>query len=159
MVRRASDNKYLHRDFHNIMNLGLVYLSEKYGDEAVRSYLRQFASAYHSPLTEKLRSGDGRGALAALAEHFRRVYELEEASDDLDLALTERSLTVTVRKCPAVTHMRRSGVTPSPLYHETLKTVNETICEGTPVRYQLLFYNPETGASVGRFCVRGGDCP
>lgn len=50
MERKASDNKYLHKDFHNIMNLGIEYIHEKYGEESVREYLIQFASSYYAPL-------------------------------------------------------------------------------------------------------------
>ena len=54
MVRSASDNKYIHKDFHNALNLGITYLRESYGDEAVREYLRQFADAFYSPLKKAM---------------------------------------------------------------------------------------------------------
>jgi hypothetical protein len=42
MRRKASDNDYLHRDFHLTLNMGIEYLREKFGDEAVGEYLEQF---------------------------------------------------------------------------------------------------------------------
>jgi len=36
MRRQASDNRYLHRDFHGAMSLALEYLRIRYGEDAVR---------------------------------------------------------------------------------------------------------------------------
>lgn len=55
MDRRASDNKYLHRDFHVSCDIGLNYIAEKYGKEAVKEYIYQFVDNYHSILSEKLK--------------------------------------------------------------------------------------------------------
>lgn len=54
MTRKASDNKYLHRDFHNLLNLGLEYLRAEYGEQAVLDYLRQFTNSYYAPLKRQL---------------------------------------------------------------------------------------------------------
>lgn len=35
MERKAADNTYLHRDFHNILNLGLDDLRDRFGVRAV----------------------------------------------------------------------------------------------------------------------------
>ena len=147
MVRKASDNKYLHRDFHNALNLGLNYMHEHYGEDAVREYLRQFSEAFYAPLKEALCI---RG-LAAIEEHIRYIYEQEEVPEDVLLERSEDALAVTVKRCPAITHMKRSGVSVSPLFVETTKTVNEAICEGTPFAFELISYNNEDGASVQRF--------
>ena len=73
MRRTASDNQYLHRDFHGALSVGIEFLHEQYGEDAVRDYLWQFARAFYAPLTELL---EERG-LVALEEHFRKIYELE----------------------------------------------------------------------------------
>ena len=150
MERRASDNKYFHKDFHNFMNMGLIYLADRFGDEAVREYLRQFAASYYTPLKEDL---SVRG-LVALKEHFEKIYGLEESSDDIEIMLTDDSLMLKIRKCPAVTHMRRSGVCVSPLFYETSKTVCTTICDGTPYSYRLVSYDDDTGAAIQLFSRR-----
>jgi hypothetical protein len=151
MDRKASDNKYRHRDFHNFMDYGLRYVAEAYGDEAALEYLRQFAAAYYAPLREDLRK---RGAIA-LKEHFQRIYAAEEASDDVGFDLADGVLTMTVKRCPAVTHMRARGIEPSPLFVETSRTVCATICEGTPWTYRMERYDPATGASVEVFERKG----
>lgn len=147
MERRASDNKYLHRDFHNFMNLGINYLQKLYGDEGVREYLRDFASSFYAPLKDEIKE---RG-LEAIKDHYEKIYTIEEASDDMEIILSQDELIIKVSKCPAVSHMKSSGVEVSPLYYETLKTVNEVICEGSPFAYELVEYDKDTGKSVERF--------
>ena len=147
MERKASDNKYLHKDFHNIMNLGIKYIHEKYSEESVREYLVQFALAYYAPLK---RSIIDKG-LIAVKEHYEKIYAAEEASEAISFFYTEDELMINVDKCPAVTHMQNSNISPSELYHELTKTVNETICENTPFSYELIAYDSETGASTERF--------
>ena len=46
MNRTACDNAYLHKDFHGALSSALFYLEGMYGADAVREYLRQFATAF-----------------------------------------------------------------------------------------------------------------
>ena len=45
--RMASDNEYLHKDFHMALNNGLDFLEERYGKKAVVEYLEDFTKEYH----------------------------------------------------------------------------------------------------------------
>jgi hypothetical protein len=146
--RTASDNKYLHKDFHGALSVGLDYLQRHYGDESVREYLRQFARTFYAPLTDAL----GRRGLVALAEHFEKVYADESAR--VRISLSDDELRIDVEACPAVTHMREHGYPVAPLFHETTRTVNEAICEGTPFAAELLDYDPATGRGTQRFFRR-----
>lgn len=149
MHRQASDNAYLHKDFHGALSAGIEYLHETWGEQAVREYLRQFARSFYAPLTESLLA---RG-LVALEEHFRRVYELEGGAVRLDRS--EGELRIEVEACPAVAHMRQHGYPVARLFRETSDTVNQAICEGTPYAAELVRYDEETGRSVVRFYRRG----
>ena len=145
MTRRASDNEYLHRDFHGALSAGIQYLDEHYGEKAVRQYLRQFANSYYAPLKEDLKK---RG-LVALKEHFEKAYGRE--GGQVEMTLSEDELLMRVESCPAVTHMRKSGYAVARLFHETTRTVNQALCEGTPFSSELLQYDQQTGRSVIRF--------
>ena len=109
MERKAADNKYLHRDFHKSLDLGLAYLGARYGDNGVKQYLREFTAAYYAPLISMIRLN----GLKELAAHIRTIYALEEASETLRLTLDEQSLSVRVEKCPAVEHFKTIGYTAS----------------------------------------------
>ncbi|NUQ62366.1 MAG: hypothetical protein HUU20_07750 [Pirellulales bacterium] len=148
ITRRASDNAYLHKDFHGALSVGLEYLEEHYGEEAVREYLHRFARAFYAPLTGRLQQV----GLAALEEHFAAMYRAEGAQPRT--ARTADDLFVEVDACPAVVHMRRHNYPVSRLFYETTRTVNEAICEGTAFAAELLDYDDETGRSIQHFYRR-----
>ena len=53
MERKASDNKYLHRDFHISADNGIEYVGKKYGDEGVKEFLSDFARSYFQLLVKE----------------------------------------------------------------------------------------------------------
>ena len=150
ITRRAADNQYLHKDFHGALSVGLEYLENNYGEEAVREFLHRFATTYHAPLTEAI---NDRG-LIALKEYFAQLYEVEGA--DVAITLTEDELLIEVDACPAVTHMREHGYTVARLFGETTRTVNAAICASTPFEARLLEYDDQTGRGIQHFCRRRG---
>ena len=145
MRRKASDNQYLHKDFHGALNLALEYLRKKFGNESVRSYLRQYAKSFHAPLIRRLR----RRGLVALKEYFENIYAVEKAP--LRLKLTKDELILKTDFCPAVKHIRAMHQAVSPLFSETERAVYEAICEKTPFAFELASYDKKTGRSVRRF--------
>ena len=146
MKRSASDNEYFHPDFHGALSAGIEYLDRRYGAEAVRQYLRQFALAFYAPLTRDLKE---RG-LIALKQHFEKVYEREGGT--IRTTLSNDELVIEIEACPAVSHMRERGYHVARLFHETTRTVNEALCEGTLFRAELAQYDDQTGRAVVRFC-------
>lgn len=145
MDRRAADNEYLHKDFHGALSAGIEYLHKHYGPQAVRDYLVKFTKAYYAPLREKLQ----REGLSALKEHFERIYEIE--GGQIEIEFSEEQMTLNVKSCPAVTHMRANGYPVAELFEETSKTVNEALCEGSEFCAELVEYDVQTGQSVQRF--------
>lgn len=148
MRRQASDNEYLHKDFHGALSNGIDYLELNYGAEAVREYLRQFTKSYYAPVIADI----GKRGLIALKEHFDKIYFVEGGR--IQTTLTEDELILEVEACPAVMHMREQGYTVAKLFSKTDKTVNETLCEGTPFAAEMIEYDPKTGHSVQRFYRR-----
>ena len=148
MKREASDNVYLHRDFHGALSAGIEYLHKNYGPQAVRDYLWQFANTFYSPIKDALNE---RG-LVALKDHFEKIYKIEEGK--IDITISEDEMTLKVQACPAVTHMREHAQLVASLFHETTKTVNEAICSGSDFAFELLEYDEQTGRSVQRFYRR-----
>lgn len=146
MTRSAADNKYLHRDFHVSMDLGLAYIGKQYGDEAVKLYLRRYTLSYLSSLCEEIKS---RG-LVALSDYLHRLYAIEEAEDVLTTALSDAELTVRISRCPAVTFMRSAGHEVSPWYRETVATVYQTLAKCAGIGFELLSYDIADGKS--EFC-------
>jgi len=146
--RNAADNVYLHKDFHGALSTGIAYLEQRYGAEAVRDYLRQFALTFYAALTLSIRE---RG-LVALREHLERIYALE--GGQIRITCAEDEMLLEVEACPAVTHMRQHGYAVAPLFYETSKTLYAAICEGTPFVPEWIQYDEQSGRSTIRFCRR-----
>lgn len=148
MKRQASDNEYFHMDFHKGLSAGIEYLHINYGQEAVYEYLRQFANTFYAPLKEDLKQ---RG-LVAVREHYEKIYKIEGGK--IDITFSEDEFILKVEACPAVTHLRKNGHPVARLFHETTKTVNETICQDSEFLFELVEYDQQTGRSVQRFYRR-----
>lgn len=139
MRRNASDNKYLHKDFHISMNILLNYIYENFGGNNLIQYLRNFTQAYHKPLYEQMKKGN----LTVLEEYLNRIYEREEWP--VTIKCTDDFLEMEQKSCPGISYMRSKGIIPCPLYRETYHTVYKTLCEETPFEYVLVFFDEETG--------------
>ncbi len=146
--RSASDNEYMHKDFHGALSVGLDYIATNFGEDAVREYLHEFGASYFSPLKKDLTE---RG-LEPVKEYFVGVYEAESA--EFEISSSDDELLIRVAACPAVMHMRENEYKVSPLFVETTRTVNEAICEGTPFAFELVEYDEQTGKSIQRFYRR-----
>ncbi len=146
--RKAGDNVYLHKDFHGGLSAGLEYVRLRYGEQAVRDYLRQFALAWYAPLTKALREK----GLPALREHYDHIFKLE--GGEVHFTESPDELLIEVLLNPAVAHMKANGYAISPLFNETVATVGKTICESTPYAMEMLRYEAETGRYTQRFFRR-----
>ena len=148
MERKASDNKYLHKDFHIALNLLMTYIYDHFGKDALVNYLKQYSRAYYKPLIDKLKSGDKE----ALVKYFRGIYEKEEWP--VNIVSGKNSLEITQDACPAISHIIQKGGKPCPFYKETYNTVYKTLCENTPFEYSLVYFNEETGACKQLFIMK-----
>lgn len=147
MERRAADNKYLHKDFHGILNLGITYLQQEYGDDAVKEYLQEYTKVFHKPLIDKTKAE----GLSAIEDYFKKLFETEEVADDISFKNGEYELVIKIVKCPAVSHMKKTGIKPADLFIETTRVIGQTLADETGFAYELVSYEDETGASVQKF--------
>ena len=150
MERKAADNKYLHRDFHVTADQGICYIGEQFGTDAVVEYLSNFAEKFYSPLIQEIREK----GLLPLKQYFEKIYLAEEASEVLNLNLTEYKLTVQISECPAVRFMKSIGHTPCQWYGETVNTVYRVIAEKANMDFSLAYYEDETGKTEFSFTRR-----
>lgn len=141
MERSAADNKYLHRDFHKTLDLGLAYLAEHYGEDSVGKYLHDVVKIYYAPLIEKIKNE----GLSALESHIKRIYEIEEAANVCHTYFSGDTLSVKIDACPVLAYFQKSGYHPSRYFKETTLTLNEAIAELADIGYRLEFYDEKTG--------------
>jgi len=150
MRRRASDNVYLHKDFHGALSCAIQYLHENFGEAAVRQYLARFTRDWYAPLREDIR----RRGLDALEDHFRGVFAKEGGGVRFHRTAVE--LVIYVDSCPAIRHMRERGMPVADLFFETTRTVNEGLCEGTDIEAELVSCACPEGRCIQRFRRKGG---
>jgi len=148
MMQKSSDNPYFHKDFHIALNFGIDYLHKKFGEEAVREYLTQFAGTYYSPLKRAIKEK----GLLAIKEHYIKIYEIEDAV--FDMSFSQDDLIIHLSTSPAVMYIKEKGHPVSGLFRETVATVNKTICRNTPYDVELLEYHDGNGAYRLRFFRR-----
>ncbi len=148
ITRKAADNAYFHRDFHIALNYAIDYLQRKFGADAVREYLAQFAGAWYAPLKTTL----AEKGLSAVKAHYENIYALEGAEFDMQISGDE--LVIHLHASPAVRHIKANGHAVSPLFYETVAAVNQEICRDTPFACELLDYHSETGGYRLRFFRR-----
>lgn len=146
--QKTPDSKYYHPDFHIAFNYGLEYLHNNFGEESVHEYLVEFANVYFAPLNKALQVK----GLIAIKEHYENIYQIENAI--FSLTISENELLIHLSASPAVMYIKEKGHTVSPLFKETVTTVNKEICKNTPYECELMEYDNENGAYQIRFLKR-----
>lgn len=149
ITKKATDNNYLHMDFHIAFNYSIDYLYGNFGVDSVKEYLTKFASAYYSPLKEAICNK----GLLAIKKHYEKIYNLEGA--EFDISYSQDELILNLIASPAVVYIKKNGHSPSIAYRETVETVNKEICRGTPFQCEMMDYENENGSYQLRF-FRGG---
>lgn len=134
MERKAADNKYLHRDFHVSLDLGITYLGEHFGVDAIDAYLKQYAHAFYKKMS-----------LAQLQQYFLDLYTAEEAPELLQTNLTDTSLTIQISECPAIRYMHSIGHEISPWYEKTTSVLYEELAAICGFGFELNEYDKDTG--------------
>lgn len=129
---RYRETGELHKDFHGTTNTTIDYIARNYGEDALGEILTCTGKDVYKSIHEKLMHGDA----SELAEHLEYFYKREGA--DFELAVTEDSIILTVRQCPAIAHLRKLGMGVSPLFCLSTTVVNEALCQGTPWRTETV---------------------
>jgi len=143
---RPSDHPYLHKDFHGALSFAVDYVEERFGAEALRELLGRVARTVFSPLIAQAREG----GLEAMRKHLCRVFT--EEGGEFEAGLDEGELVFVVRRCPAISHMRRHGYRVATHFCETTRIVNEAI--SAEVGWSAsVDHDQERGTCVQRFCV------
>ncbi len=146
---KASDNVYMHKDFHGGLCYSIKYVDEVYGEDATKDFLMQVGHTYFAPLSERLKSE----GLKALEQHWRKTFTDEGGSFDLRYA--DGTLVLEVQKCPAVAHLKECNQFVTERFCETTVVVNEAICRSAGYECSCT-YEPGKGQCVQKFWKAGG---
>ena len=104
LSRKASDNRYYHKDFHIALNYGIEYLRQKFGKEAFKEHLVQFADALKG--------------MFAINEHYEKIYQIE--GTNFGRSFSPEKLIIRLFASPAVMHIKSNGHRVSTIFRETV---------------------------------------
>ncbi|OHB54570.1 MAG: hypothetical protein A2Y12_09615 [Planctomycetes bacterium GWF2_42_9] len=141
---RASDNEYLHKDFHGVLCYAIKYLDDNFGHEATTEYLKQVGLAIYKDLIQNIKIQ----GLAAIEKHIIDVFAIE--GGEFETIHVPGKLTVIVKACPAIAHLKQRGLFYTERFCEATKVVNHSICQTADYKCSCS-YEPGAGCCVQEF--------
>ncbi|MBP8952903.1 MAG: hypothetical protein KBI47_10970 [Armatimonadetes bacterium] len=119
-------------DFFFAVNATFNHILETYGEEALHRYWQEMGREHYRAVTEAIRQ---RG-LQALKEHWEGLFP-EEPGSDVSTRLEGDALTLEVRTCPAILHLRTHGREILPCYCDHCAHVSRGMCEPAGVSVEV----------------------
>lgn len=122
----------VHLDFHGSTYIGLRFLKEKYGMDAVDEVLNTTAQKVYKSIYERLQNGDS----SELICFWRYYLEREKC----DFTLTENpdgSAVLELRECPALRQLAKENINDRPLICHATDQMNHAWCDGSPFEIKI----------------------
>jgi len=91
-------------DFYFAINATFRFIFQKLGIDGLRRYWTELGKSYFAPVTEQWRK-DG---LAGVAAYWRAFFNAEPGGE-VDVLSSEDRVTLDVKVCPAIKHLRAHG--------------------------------------------------
>ena len=141
---RYQENDNLHLDFHGATNTTISYVVKEFGRDALQQLLFRTGREVYKSIRNNLAKGD----YDELVRHWHHFMEREEAVFSIDEK--DGSVTLTVKECPAVRHLRKMGIEPAPEFCDQTIYVNNGMCDGTPFEIETTLTGPGSCVQVLR---------
>ena len=91
-------------DFYLGINATFRFLHRRFGLDGLRAYWRDLGAQYFAPVTARWQAG----GLAAVAEYWRAFFAAEPGAE-VEVSETKEAVTLDVKVCPAIKHLRAHG--------------------------------------------------
>lgn len=118
--------KKIHKDFHGALSVGFKFLADKYGEKTLEEYLIQVAENVYGNLIRKIKK-DG---LVELEKYWREIFTEEEGEFSIKRERNKK-VSLEVKKCPAISHMKEKGYLIYKDFCLQCKVINKIISEKT----------------------------
>lgn len=150
MDRKAADNEYFHRGFHNSLNKGIEYLGTEHSVEDITEYLTRYAKNVKCKVIEAAKAEK---SLKPVEDMILDTYKKDHGEDAVMTELSEdgKELTVKVSYCPAVKFLKEDGKKVTEWYEMTTSVVMDTIAKEIGAAFTMASYDEETGAALYTF--------
>lgn len=111
-------------DFYFAVNATFRFIHSKLGMEGLQRYWSNLGTRYFAPVSDRWKSG----GLPAIAAHWRAFFAAEPGAE-VDVEEGTDTVTVHVRVCPAIKHLREHGREIIPCFCQHCYYINEAIAE------------------------------
>ena len=91
-------------DFYFAINATFRFILQRFGTEGLRRYWSDLGRRYFAPVSEHWKQG----GLQAVADYWRAFFAAEPGSD-VEVSASDADVTLNVRVCPAIAHLRKGG--------------------------------------------------
>ncbi|MEQ2007728.1 MAG: hypothetical protein ABMA26_13110 [Limisphaerales bacterium] len=109
-------------DFYFAINATFRFVLRKLGADGLRRYWMEMGTHYFAPVTARWRSG---GA-PAIAAHWRAFFAAEPGAE-VEVSQTAEVVTLDVKVCPAIKHLREHGREIVPCFCQHCHFISEAI--------------------------------
>lgn len=96
--------KKVHKDFHGALSAGFEFLDKNYGRKVLEEYLVQLAENVYGKLIEDIK----KKGLGELEKYWNKIFTDEDGKFSIERD-ENRKIKLTVRECPAISHMKKKG--------------------------------------------------
>ena len=91
-------------DFYFAINATFRFVLGKFGIAGLRDYWTDLGTKYFAPVSARWRAG----GLPAVAEYWRAFFAAEPGAE-VEVGETKEAVTLDVKVCPAIKHLREHG--------------------------------------------------
>jgi len=88
-------------DFYFAINATFRFIQEKFGEEGLRRYWTELGQNYYAPVSKSWKDG----GLEAVDKYWKAFFAAEPGAD-VEFSTTHELLSLNVKSCPAIKHLR-----------------------------------------------------
>lgn len=136
-------------DFYCAVNATFRFILGRFGVEGLRRYWIQLGQEYHRPVSLRWQEG----GLPAVAAHWKAFFQAEPGAH-VGVDETEDEVTLQVRTCPAIHHLRSHGREIVPSYCQHCYFVSEAMAAPAGLTVRICGGN---GSCTQRFIKQSTD--
>ena len=109
-------------DFYFVINATFQFILDRFGPERLRQYWEELGTGYFSPVSNRWKEG----GLEAVAGYWRAFFDAEPGSE-VEVSCGQDHVTLEVKRCPAIAHLRQHGRSIIPCFCQHCYFVSESM--------------------------------
>jgi hypothetical protein len=119
-------------DFYFAINATFRFIHDKLGALALREYWSELGEKYYRPVASAWRDG----GLAAVADYWEDFFSAEPGAE-VEVTHVEDEVTLQIRRCPAIAHLRENGRDIVPVFCQHCYFVSEEMARPAGIKVRI----------------------